>query len=93
MSVPKPIVMHLPMADETIDRITKHRLERTHRLWRWDTDDKGLAGFISGLPREAADAVIAARQEVFLAERAVVVAVLDDTLAVGRLVAEEADEQ
>jgi hypothetical protein len=79
----KPVVVHLPMADETIDRLTRFRLEKNDRRWRWELDDANLSDMVRGLPKEAHEALVAAR----------VVAMLHDLEALGRVITEEMEEQ
>jgi hypothetical protein len=89
----KPVVVHLPMADETIDRLTRFRLEKNDRRWRWELDDANLSDMVRGLPKEAHEALVAARQRVYDAERERVVAMLHDLEALGRVITEEMEEQ
>lgn len=91
--VKKPVIFHLPVTDDTIDRITRYRLQRNEPRWRWDLNESGISGMIRDLPKEAWEAVVAARQAVFDRERAVVASLLTDIEAIGRQISAEMEEQ
>jgi hypothetical protein len=88
-----PIVMRLPLDDPTVDRITKYRLEKSNRRWRWELSDQDLARTIAELTQEAMQAVVDARSLVFAKERELVVSVLNHIEAVGKLIQEDREEQ
>lgn len=81
------------MGDETVDRLTRFRLEKNDRRWRWELDDAAIADMVRGMPKEAQEALVAARQRVFDEERERVLKMLLDLESLGRLISEELEEQ